>query len=116
MNKILKKISSIGLGSKIYTLIAFFGGYIVNTFVTAIKYTAKGVRLTALTLWQSTNGIRSSTAAFFKKICVFLLRHVAYYFRYSGGNAKELEKKKEKRHRKKYIYPFKYNHWSLLFG
>ena len=96
MNKILNKSSAIGLGSKLYTLIAFFGGYIVNTFVTAIKYTAKGVRLTALTLWQSTNGIRSSTAAFFKKICVFLLRPVASFFRYSGGNAKALEKIKEK--------------------
>lgn len=104
MNNIIKKVSSTGLGSKIYTLIAFFGGYIVNTFLTAIKYTAKGIRLTAVTLWQATHGIRRSTAVFFKKICVFLLRPVVSFFRYSGSNAKALEKIKEKKWRQAWFY------------
>lgn len=51
----------------IYTFISMFGVYIVNTFITAIFYTAKGAAFAAKKLWHATDSLRSNAAAFFKR-------------------------------------------------
>lgn len=78
------------LGSSVYTFIAVFGGYIVNTFITSIKYIAKWASLAALALWHSTDGLRSRASVFFKKIGVFMLRPVTSFFKYSDNNTRTL--------------------------
>lgn len=92
----MENISNNKYKKSVYTIIAYFGQYIVNTFVSAIKYSAKGIYIAAMTLWHATDGFRGIISVFFKKAGAFMLRPVASFFKYSDGNTKALNDLKEK--------------------
>lgn len=94
-NEIKRKMKKNNNRNSVYTLIAMFGVYVVNTFISAVLYTLKGIILAANAIWHATDGLRSRLAAFFKRVGIFLLRPVTSFFKYSDSNAKALSKLKE---------------------
>lgn len=89
-------VFSKGAMGGLYTAIALLGGWIVNTFVSALVGFGNGIAGVSKLLWRITDRFRRYMGAFLKRITVFMLRPVMAVIRYFESNAKALRKEKLK--------------------
>lgn len=85
-----------GLGNSLFTLVAIFGGYIVNSFYIAVCYIGKGIAFAAKYLWSISGRFRRWAAGGLRKIGKFLLAPAVSVLKYHDKNAIYLRKLKEK--------------------
>ena len=84
------------LGNSLFTLVAIFGGYIVNSFYIAMCYIGKGIAYAAKYLWSISGKFRRWAAGGLRKIGKFLLTPAVSVLKYHDKNAAYLQKLKEK--------------------
>ena len=109
-------IFSKGLFAGLYTALAIFGGYIVDTFTSLFSYLGNGIAAVSKLLWRISDRFRHYMGAFLKKITIFLLRPVMAVIRYYETNAKELKRKKLKNGGRLGIKGFFSFAGTILFG
>lgn len=73
----------------LYTVVALFGGYIVNTFIIAMKYIGKGAAKLCRDLWSVTDRFRQWAASVLKRFGLFLLKPFISLLRYFMLSYKE---------------------------
>ena len=72
----------VSTGGSLYTAIAFFGGYMINTFYIAVKYMGIGIAAFAKNLWGVTDHFRKWAGSLLKRFGLFLMKPVISILRY----------------------------------
>ena len=72
----------ISAGGGLYTAIALFGGYVINTFYITVKYTGIGIAKFAKDFWAVTDHFRKWAGSLLKRLGLFLLKPVISLLRY----------------------------------
>lgn len=72
----------VSTGGGLYTAIALFGGYMINTFYIAVKYMGIGIAAFAKNLWGVTDHFRKWAGSLLKRFGLFLMKPVISILRY----------------------------------
>lgn len=114
-NKNENRISE-GIGGGLYTAVALFGGYIVNTFYIALRYTGKGIVKLLKMLWMITDRFRKWLMTWLKRFGLFICRPFISLIRYIMLSVREAKAEKKKIQKKSGILSSVSFIGKLLFG
>lgn len=116
MKKKSKASAGISIGSLLVTFVAYFGGYVLNTFWIIMTYTGRAVAVFFKTLWRLTNNLRRRVFKVLCKVGAWFaapFKKTAKSFKIIG---REIKRAKEHQGGKKAFRIALKNTGRLLFG
>ena len=116
MKKTKKSSAGMSIGSLLVTFVAYFGGYVINTFWIIVACAGKGIAAFFKTLWRLTNNLRRRAYKALRKIGAWFaapFKKTAKSFQTIG---REIVRAKERQGFKEAFRVTMKNTGKLLFG
>lgn len=89
--------AAVSAGSALFTAVAYFGGYIINTFYLTLRYIGHGITVAAKALWSVTDRFRKWVVSGLKRLGLFLAKPFIYFARYIMLSVREANGKNPKK-------------------